>query len=54
MVRVYATSSIQREKWAVCDSEEVYSAGADCLDTLAKQSRREITNSEVEKEEENR
>ena len=50
MVIVYATTSIHREKWAVFDSEEVYSACADSLDTLAKQSRMEITTSEVEKD----
>ena len=52
MVIVYETSSIHREKWAVFDSVEVYSACADSLDTLAKQSRMEITTSEVEREDE--
>ena len=52
MVIVYATTSIHREKWAVFESEEIYSACADSLDTLAKQSRMEITTSEEEKENE--
>ena len=52
MVIVYATSSIHREKWAVFESEEIYSACADSLDTLAKQFRMEITTSEEETEDE--
>ena len=50
MVIVYATTSIHREKWAVFDNEEMYSACADTLDILAKQSGMEITTSEVEKD----
>ena len=52
MVIVYATSSIHREKWAVFENDEIYSACADSLDTLAKQFRMEITTSEMEKENE--
>ena len=50
MIIVYATTSIHREKWAVFESEEIYSACANSLDTLAKQFRMEITTSEVETE----
>jgi len=50
MIVVYATTSIHSEEWAVFDSEEVYSACADALDTLAKQSRMDILTCEVEKD----